>query len=68
MPSVNGLEFLKRVRAHPSLGKTPFIMVTAERMDINMLQAIEQGVTNYITKPYGARTLDEKIRKSLSRG
>lgn len=63
MPGESGLELLKKVRAHPTRGKTPFIMVTAERMDMNMIQAIEHGVSNYVIKPYGAGTLEEKIRK-----
>ena len=54
---------MKKVRAHPGRGATPFIMVTAERMDVNMIQAIELGVSNYVTKPFGPSTLEEKIRK-----
>lgn len=63
MAPIPGIEFLKSARALPEYKKTPFIMVTAETTRDNLLQAKEAGVTNYIGKPFTAKTLKEKLEK-----
>ena len=61
MEPMTGYELLKHVRADPSLGKTPFIMVTAESKTENVIAAKKAGVNNYIVKPFNAATLKTKI-------
>jgi two-component system chemotaxis response regulator CheY len=61
MPNMTGLELLKAVRADGELSKTPFLMVTAEALQDNVLQAVKAGVDNYIVKPFTADVLSEKI-------
>ena len=61
MEPMTGFDLLKEVRADPSLGKTPFIMVTAESKTENVIAAKKAGVDNYIVKPFNAQTLQHKI-------
>ena len=61
MEPMTGYELLKEVRSDPSLGKTPFIMVTAESKTENVIAAKKAGVNNYIVKPFNAQTLRSKI-------
>jgi len=61
MPIMDGLEFLKQVRANPDLKDTPFLMVTAEAEKEKVVEAIKAGVNNYIVKPFTPDTLQEKI-------
>ena len=61
MQPMSGYELLKEVRADPSLGGTPFIMVTAESKTENVIAAKQAGVDNYIVKPFNAQTLQHKI-------
>jgi two-component system, chemotaxis family, chemotaxis protein CheY len=61
MEPMTGYDLLKRVRADPSLGETPFIMVTAESRTENVIAAKKAGVNNYIVKPFNAQTLKAKI-------
>jgi len=63
MPKMNGLDFLKAVRADPSTKATPFLMVTAEALKENIIAATQAGVSNYIVKPFNAQTLEDKIKK-----
>lgn len=65
MPKVSGLDLLKGVRASKQYGSTPFIMVTAERMENNLVQAVQEGVSGYIKKPFGANELEKKIKQAL---
>ncbi len=63
MPKMTGLELLKTVRADPKMATTPFIMVTAEAQQDNIILAVKAKVSQYIVKPFTAETLGEKIDK-----
>jgi len=63
MPKMTGLDFLKAIRANPETSTTPFIMVTAEAQQDNIIMAVKAKVSQYIVKPFTAETLGEKISK-----
>jgi two-component system chemotaxis response regulator CheY len=65
MPTMSGLELLKAVRADGDLSKTPFLMVTAEALKENVIEAVKAGVNNYIVKPFTAEVLEDKIKKII---
>lgn len=65
MPNMTGLELLKAVRADEELAKTPFLMVTAEALQDNVVAAVKAGVNNYIVKPFTAEVLNDKIKKIM---
>ncbi|MCE5262130.1 MAG: response regulator [Deltaproteobacteria bacterium] len=67
MPNMTGLELLKAVRADEDLKATPFLMVTAEALQDNVIAAVKAGVSNYIVKPFTAETLNDKITKILEK-
>ncbi len=62
MEPMNGLDFLKKLRADPRFAKMPFIMVTAETKADNILVAKQSGVNNYIVKPFNLATLKTKMQ------
>ena len=61
MEPMAGYDLLKEVRADPTLARTPFIMVTAESKNDNVIAAKKAGVSNYIVRPFNAQTLKSKI-------
>lgn len=63
MPRLNGLEFIKKIRAMSKYKESPIIMVTSEAAKYNVMEAIEAGVTNYVVKPIKEKVLWEKIAK-----
>ncbi len=67
MPNMTGIELLREVRADESLSKTPFLMVTAESLKENVVEAVKAGVDNYIVKPFTAEVLNEKIGKIVAK-
>jgi two-component system chemotaxis response regulator CheY len=67
MPNMTGLELLKSVRADEDLKTTPFLMVTAEALQDNVIAAVKAGVSNYIVKPFTAEVLNDKITKILEK-
>jgi two-component system chemotaxis response regulator CheY len=62
MEPMSGYELLKEVRSDPALGRTRFIMITAESKAENVIAAKKAGVDNYIVKPFNAQTLQHKIQ------
>jgi two-component system chemotaxis response regulator CheY len=66
MPRMTGIEFLRAVRADPDLKEIPFLMVTAEALKDNILEAVEAGVSNYIVKPFTADIMKDKIEQIFS--
>ena len=62
MPVMTGLEFLKAVRAEEKTKNIPFLMVTAEALKENIIQAIQSGASNYIVKPFTPQVFEEKLK------
>lgn len=63
MPEMNGLQLLVHVRTSPDHCKLPFLMVTAENAKQNVVDALRQGVSNYVVKPFTAQILETKLRQ-----
>ena len=61
MVPMTGHSLLQEVRADPGLSSIPFIMVTAEAKTEKVIAAKKAGVSNYIVKPFNAKTLKTKI-------
>jgi two-component system chemotaxis response regulator CheY len=66
MEPMTGIDLLRQVRADPSLGEIPFIMVTAESRREHVIAAKEAGASNYIVKPFNAQLLKAKIESVLA--
>ena len=60
MPNCTGLELLKRIRADHRYKKTPFLLVTAEAEQAQVMEAIKAGVDQYVVKPF---TRDDLVKK-----
>jgi two-component system, chemotaxis family, chemotaxis protein CheY len=63
MPKLDGLGFLRAVRAHPPVANAAFIMLTG-RADMELVGRARQfGVNNYVVKPFTTTQLREKIEQ-----
>jgi two-component system chemotaxis response regulator CheY len=64
MPRMNGLEFLKHLKASEQFASIPVIMLTTEGQDDDKDKAVALGATAYMVKPFKPTqllTLIEKI-------
>jgi CheY-like chemotaxis protein len=66
MPVMTGLELLKAVRADEKLSRLPFIMITAEAERHRIEEAISNGVTDLLVKPYTVNHLAARVEKALT--
>ncbi|PID26450.1 MAG: two-component system response regulator [Candidatus Cloacimonadota bacterium] len=65
MPEMNGLEFVKKVRASSEWGSIPILMVTTRSVQGDVIEAMKAGVNSYIVKPFTPPVLKEKIESIL---
>ena len=63
MPKMPGIDLLRKVRSSEQFADLPFLMVTAEAQQENIIEAAQAKVSNYIVKPFTADTLKQKIDK-----
>ncbi len=61
MPNMTGLDLLKAIRQDPQTANLPVLMVTAEGLKENVMDAVKAGVNNYVVKPFTAEVLQEKL-------
>ena len=62
MPEMNGLDFVRRVRADPGLSAITLMMVTTETEVEQMVTALEAGANEYVMKPFTKDIITDKLR------
>ncbi|MBC7196524.1 MAG: response regulator [Deferribacterales bacterium] len=65
MPEMDGLTFVKTLRAKDQYKEIPILMVTTEAAKEDILTALKSGVNNYVVKPFTPDILQEKVFKLL---
>ena len=63
MPQMTGIELLRKVRGSEEFADLPFLMVTAEAQQENIIEAVQAKVSNYIVKPFTPEVMKQKIDK-----
>lgn len=61
MPSMDGLEFLRQIRAQNLAPGVPVVMITTESSEEHVKQAITAGAQGYIRKPFTAEQVKERV-------
>jgi two-component system chemotaxis response regulator CheY len=66
MPEVDGLELTIKLRQKDNYKKVPIMMVTTEGGKQDVVEALMQGVSSYIVKPFTADILKAKMSDLLA--
>jgi diguanylate cyclase (GGDEF)-like protein/PAS domain S-box-containing protein len=66
MPGMSGIEVLQAIRERHSPTQLPVIMVTAEGHSASIVEALQMGANDYITKPVDMPVALARIRTLLS--
>lgn len=61
MPGMNGVQFIRAVRADPAHKDTPIIMISSQNSSDRLLEALEAGANEYIMKPFTKEILAMKF-------
>jgi two-component system chemotaxis response regulator CheY len=61
MPLMDGLEFLRTLRAQKLADGVPVVMITTESSEEHVKQAIVAGAQGYLRKPFTADQVKERV-------
>jgi two-component system KDP operon response regulator KdpE len=64
MPSVDGVELCRRVRA---VSQIPIIVLSVRDQERQKVEALDAGADDYVTKPFGMNELLARVRANLRR-
>ena len=67
LPGGSGIELLRRLKKEEATQTLPVIMLTAKAHEDNIIQGLDVGADDYITKPFAPRELVARIKALLRR-
>jgi two-component system phosphate regulon response regulator PhoB len=67
LPGGSGIELLRRLKKEEATQQVPVIMLTAKAHEDNVIQGLEVGADDYITKPFAPKELIARMRALLRR-
>jgi DNA-binding response OmpR family regulator len=65
LPTISGLEVCKAVRANPSTGELPILIMTARGEEEIRRLVLSLGANDYLAKPFSPRELVARVRTLL---
>jgi CheY-like chemotaxis protein len=66
MPRLDGLALAKTLKTDPNINTIPLVMLTAKAQPMDMITGINAGARHYVTKPFKAADLIDKVKKALA--
>ena len=69
MPRMTGLELVRNIRSSPNadLAKLPVIMLTSRQGEHDVIEGLQTGLDDYVTKPFSPDELAARVRTVLWR-
>jgi len=65
MPRMDGFKFLQMVKVRPELRDIPIIFLTSRSDRESKIRVLEQGASDYVTKPFDAAELVARVKIHL---
>lgn len=62
MPRMSGDRMVREIRAHSDLADTPIMVLSAKADDALRLRLLNEGVQDYLVKPFAAEELRARVR------
>lgn len=67
MPEMDGIEFLKKVKASSVWCDIPIIMATAKGSEYDKVKSLDMGADDYLVKPFGMMEMVSRIKAVIRR-
>jgi two-component system chemotaxis response regulator CheY len=65
MPGMDGLEFLRTIRADDGTRNIPVVIISAEGRAVRVKEAVEAGAQGFLRKPFTAQEMRDQIVRVL---
>ncbi len=67
LPSLDGIELLKRIKASTAFADIPIVMATAKGTEYDRIKGLDLGADYYLAKPFGVMELVSCVKAVLRR-
>ena len=67
LPGLDGIDVCRRIKSDSSTSRIPILMLTAKTEDSDIVNGLEVGADDYITKPFSPKVLLARLRTALRR-
>jgi two-component system phosphate regulon response regulator PhoB len=67
LPDLDGMEVCRRIKRDTATRDIPIVMVTAKGAETDVVEGLELGAEDYITKPFSPRVFIARIKAVLRR-
>ena len=67
LPEEDGISILKKLRSDSQTSHIPVIMITAKDSEYDVVEGLDSGADDYVTKPFGMMSLVSRIKAVLRR-
>ncbi len=68
LPDVDGVEILRQIRAQSQFDTVPVLILSAKADPDSIRSGLDNGADGYVTKPYIANSLIDRVRLLLTTG
>jgi len=66
MPEMDGFELCEEIRRRPDIRDLPIVVISTHRDAPYVLQALQSGADDYLTKPFTAALAERVVERILS--
>jgi two-component system alkaline phosphatase synthesis response regulator PhoP len=67
LPEIDGIELLRRMKAHAQYADIPVVMATAKGAEYDKIHGLDLGADYYLVKPFGVMELVSCVKAVLRR-
>ena len=67
LPGMSGVDYARKLKAHPLTTDLPIIMVTAKGEEEDKVRGLDCGADDYVTKPFSNNELMARVRAAIRR-
>jgi len=67
LPGMDGVSFCRLLKANPSQSAIPIVMLTAKGEEADIVEGLDAGADDYLTKPFSPKVLLARVRAVLRR-
>lgn len=65
LPEMDGMEMVRRIKADPLICHVPIVVISAKSSIDDRIEGLEQGIDDYLTKPFSATYLRSRVDNLL---
>jgi len=65
MPTINGLEIVRKVRENPNRKETPIIIISTDGRDTDREKGMKLGANTYLVKPFKPEALIKAVQECI---